>query len=195
MSEESDKNPNPQGKGLTIVLRDLLAHQEGGFRPRPKSLEELSDELFTALFVLHSDCKFLVAPGQTAYLYRLDGRYKMLMLAPEDWAVSPPGDFWATCHLNSDMSWSVELSPRANNDAEFQAEVVKARQDFQLKLEQVEQMKDALPHHLQELGYQQRVLAYALARSLQTSMELSGIAQLSYAQAKGLLGKGQSSGL
>ena len=174
--------PNPQGKGQVAILKALSEH-ESGFVPRPKNLKEVSRELFSSLFVLHSDCKFQAVPNQTYWLYCLKGRYKLMLLGPEEWAVSPPGEFWAKCHLEKDLTWSVFFSDAATANEDFQRETFLAQQRFEKELELCEQLKQALPTYVEKLSYHQRVLAYGLSRSLQASMELSGIAELSHAEA------------
>jgi hypothetical protein len=180
----SDSQPksNPQGKGEVALLKALSEH-ETGFVPRPKDLTQVSRELFSSLFVLHSDCKFQAVPNQTYWLYRLEGRFKLMLLGPQDWAVGSPGEFWAKCHLEADMTWSVTFSELALADEDFQKETLLAQQRFECKLEACEQLKHALPSYVENLSYHQRVLAYGLSRSLRVSMELTGISELSHAEA------------
>lgn len=178
----SKKNPNPQGKGQVVLLKDLEA-QELEIPIQAKSAQEVSDDLFTALFILHSDCAFQAKAGQTYHLYRLEGRYKLLLIPPEGWYSGPPGDHWASCRFHEDLTWSLELSEKAQNCESFQNEVKQARVDFENQLEKSEQLEDALPYFSQNLDYHQRVLAYGLAKSLQTSMDLEGISKLTYREA------------
>jgi hypothetical protein len=177
-----DKNPNPQGKGQVVLLKDLESYHASNIRP--KNLEEISQELFTALFILHSDCNFNAIPEQTYHLYRLKGRYQMMLLGPDEWFSGYPGDYWGACTLQQDLSWSLELSETAKHDDEFQKSLLQAQQDFQTKLEASKSLHDALPFHIQKMPYHQRVLAFALSKSLDASMELAGYAHLSYREAR-----------
>lgn len=177
----SEKNPNPQGKGQLVLLRDLESYQP--IEIRPKNLKEISQELFTALFILHSDCNFNAIPGQTYHLYRQHGRYQMMLLAPDEWFSGYPGEYWGACSLQKDLSWSLKLSTTAQHDQKFQKSLELAQQDFQSKLKASESLHEALPFHIQDLPYHQRVLAFALSKSLDASMKLAGYAHLSYNEA------------
>jgi hypothetical protein len=117
-------------------------------------------------------------------MYRMDGRYKMLMVEPEAWSAGLPGEYWGACSLHKDMTWTLELSPLAQGDVLFTKEVEKAKQAFEKELESKDKMSDALPHHLKELSYYQRVMAYGLAKSLQASLDLGQMAELSFSEAK-----------
>jgi len=175
-------NPNPQGKGLAVVLRDLESfHSEVPIRP--KSIQEVSQELFTSLFILHSDCHFTAIQGQAYYLYRLNGRYSLLMLGPDEWAGGSPGVFMGTCCLREDLTWTLDLSDFARNDTDFQEELNTAKKEFEKQLEASNTLEETLPFYENNMTYHQRVLAYALSKSLHASMELEGIAQLSYKEA------------
>ena len=178
----SEKNPNPQGKGQIVLLKDLETYQACNIRP--KNLEQVSQELFTALFILHSDCNFNATPGQTYHMYHLHGRYQMMLVGPDEWFSGCPGDYWGACTLREDLSWNLELSHTAQHDQDFQDSLQKAQQDFQAKLESSKSLHDALPFHIQNMPYHQRVLAFALSKSLDASMELSGYAHLTYSEAK-----------
>ena len=178
-----DSKPNPQGKGQAILLRDLESISES-IHIRPKSAEEVSNELFTALFILHSYCPFNAIPGNTYYLYRLDGRYQLMLTGPDDWFSGYPGQYWGECSLQQDLSWSLKLSDHANCDSDFQKMVSDAKVEFQKELEQSKSLENALPFHAKEMSYHQRVLAFALSKSLYASMQLNSIAYLSYDEAK-----------
>ena len=66
--------------------------------------------------------------------------------------------------------------------------IEKARADFELELETLTSLESALPFHSVDMPYHQRVLAFALSKSLHASMNLSGIAELTYQEAKKQLG-------
>ena len=58
------KNPNPQGKGGSLVLNTLDAQRRDLPAVRPKQIDQVSTELFTSLFVLQSDFRFKPIRGK-----------------------------------------------------------------------------------------------------------------------------------
>ena len=62
--DEASKNPNPQGKGLVPVLDSITASRTTVSVP-PKHIEQISSELFTSLFVLHSQFQFKPVVGKS----------------------------------------------------------------------------------------------------------------------------------
>lgn len=183
------RTPNPQGKGQVMVMADLHKAQIG-VPIRQKSLTQISNEWFTSLFVLSSECRFEAVPDQMYHLYRMDGRYRLLMLGPEDWAAGQPGDHLAQCRLHRDLTWSLELSEAALQDEALLKEIEIQKCTFERDLQESDSLEEALPYFVESMDYHQRVLAYGLAKSLKASMELDGIAALSFAEAQKALGSG-----
>ena len=64
------KQPNPQGKGLVPIL-ESLAESRALTSIVPKHIEQISSELFTSLFVLHSQFHFKPVVGKHYWLYQL----------------------------------------------------------------------------------------------------------------------------
>lgn len=179
------KNPNPQGKGLVPVLDCLYASRIACEVPA-KTVEQISSELFTSLFVLHSRFSFKPVPGKTYFLYEKQGAYKLSLISPLEWGGSDFGRFVAECELQADMSWSLNLDPGASKDPELMQRISRKRQEFDQFLGAVPALEQALPEYLHSLPFYQRVYASALAHSLKTSMRKAGIAELSFSGAKSL---------
>ncbi len=179
-------NPNPQGKGLVPILQGLDRHRLDRLLP-PKKIDQVQMELFTSMFVLKSDIRFNPLPGRLYYLYQTDGRYKLLMVSPEEWHTPYRGRYIGECVLHEDRTWSMSLAPAMANDEVFMQHIEQEQGKLQLALENAESVADVLPVFEAALGYNSRILAYILGKSLGLSMELSGINALNYHEAKGLL--------
>lgn len=185
-------NPNPQGKGLVPILAVLAEGRSAAALTLPKQIEQVSLELFTSLFVLESDCKFRPIAGQSYSLYKREGRFWLSRVAPDQWDESAYGQFIGACQLHRDMTWTLELSEGAERDAELLAYIREKKEALDEKIRSVEVLEDILPGYNEGLPFYQRAHSYALAHSLRTSMQKSGIVTLSFSQAKGLLGEGDS---
>jgi hypothetical protein len=180
------KNSNPQGKGLVPVMQSIEE-----FRPRallpPKHIEQVARELFSSLFVLNSEFKFSPVADTSYWIYRVDGKFKLFMLAPRQWSGGPPGPFIGECRLHDDITWTFRLDPDAANDPSLAEVLEREWAALVATFEQAETLEDALPRYVAELPFYRRVLAYGLGRSLRASMAHAGILELSYAQSKQLL--------
>lgn len=180
-------NPNPQGKGQVPVLAALTENQHATAAVPPKHIEQVSVELFTSLFVLESDFNFKPVPGNTYWLYQKEGRFWLSPVPPQEWSPTVYGRYIGECQLHTDMSWTLMLADEVAEDQAFVAYLEDKRARFEETLEAAETLDDALPVHESRLPFYQRAFAYALAHSLGTSMERSGIRELSYNEARGLL--------
>ncbi len=185
-NKATTKAPNPQGKGLVPVLAALSAanYQSTAL---PKQVEQIASELFTSMFVLESSFGFKPVQGKAYWLYRANNRYKLSLLSPQQWSAAVFGDVIGQCVLHEDLTWTLELSDEAVNDAEFMAYIAERRRLFGEELQGADSVDDLLPVFQESLPFYQRVFASAMAGSLGRSMQLSGIKGLSYEQARGLL--------
>lgn len=180
------KNPNPQGKGLVPVISGLQQHMLR-MQVVPKPVAQIEMELFTSLFVLQSEIRFNPAIGQVYWLYQREEGYRLSLVAPDEWHREMPHRFIGRCELMMDRTWTLELADEIAGDEQFMARIEQQRQSLQTALERAERIDDVLPAFVPTLGYQGRLLAFVLGRSLKMSMQLSGIAALSYREAAALL--------
>lgn len=179
-------NPNPQGKGLVPVLSDV-ASSRAKVKVPPKKIDQIAGELFTSMFVLESEFSFKPVVGREYYLYRKDGRFRLSLVGPDQWAGGMFGMFIGRCTLERDITWTLEMDERAAADRILNQFIHEKRRAFERALETAEQLGDVLPVYRDSLPYYQRLFASALACSLGISMQLSGIKGLTYDEAKGLL--------
>lgn len=178
--------PNPQGKGLIPTLAVLAEGRAATVNVPPKRVERVSAELFTSLFVLESDFTFQPTPGRAYSLYQKNGRFWLSQIGPEEWNSSLPGRFVGTCELQGDMTWTLELSEEAGADDALMSTIRDKHRALDEQIRTAGTLEEILPRYNESLAFYQRAFSYALAHSLRTSMERSGIASLSYNEARSL---------
>lgn len=181
------KNPNPQGKGGSLVLSTLDAQRSQLATVPAKQIDQVTTELFTALFVLESNFRFKPVPGKTCYLYHRQGQSYVCLTAPDVLGEEIAGRFIGRCCLQTDMTWTLDLAPSVAADDSFMAYLEKRRQDFEQKLEQASRVDDVLPVYEKQLSFYSRAMGFAVAHSLGRSMALAGISGLTYDEARGML--------
>lgn len=180
------KNPNPQGKGLVPLLQTLHPHVLHNLVP-PKQIDQIEMELFTSLFVLQGELKFNPVQGQTYWLYHTANAYRLLMVGPDEWHKPYPGRCIGECVLQSDRTWTLQLQADLVEDSVFLDHIEHLRRKLHAALVHSSKLEDILPHFEPSLCYHGRVMAFILGKSLLTSMQLSGIHELDYKAARGLL--------
>lgn len=176
------KAANPQGKGLSPVIERLTDLQLLAGAP-PKHAAQIAAELFTSLFILESNIRFKPVQGRTYWLYQKKERYRLSMIAPDEWSDALSGKFIGACRLLTDLSWSLTLSEEAQNNAAFMAEIFQRRREFIQQLKTALHLEEVLPVYIGSYTFHSRVLASALAYSLGASMKKSGISRLTFDQA------------
>ena len=177
------KNPNPQGKGLVPVL-ESLAGSRTLVSVVPKHINQISSELFTSLFVLHSHFQFKPVVGKSYWLYQRDDQFQLSLISPAEWGESGFGLFVGECVLQQDVTWTLSLDTAAANNKTLMQIIESKRREFEQALTSAKSVDNVLPFYLADLPFYQRVFAAALANSLNGSMLKSGIQGLSYSQAK-----------
>ena len=179
-------NPNPQGKGM-VPLMDCLAEARTCVPVPAKSLAQISSELFTSMFVLHSEFSFKPVVGNSYYLYAHGNGFVLSLIAPQEWG-GAYGRFVGTCVLQNDITWTLTMDESALSDAHLMAIIANKRKQFERALEDSRDVESFFPEYLQSLPFYQRVLAWALSGSLRTSLYKSGYKGLSYGKIKALSG-------
>jgi hypothetical protein len=180
-------NPNSQGKGLVPVLSDV-ASSKTKIDPPPKKIDQIAGELFTSMFVLESEFAFKPVVGKEYYLYCKDGCFRLSLVSPDQWAGELFGRFIGRCVLERDITWTLEMDEEAAKDQRLNHFIKEKKKVFEEAMEAAGQLGEILPVYCEQLPYYQRLFASALAGSLGRSMQLSGIKELTYSEAKGLLG-------
>jgi hypothetical protein len=180
------KQANPQGKGLATISGFLMSLNEAAVI-RAKNIQQISDDLFTSLFILHSSFKFKPVKGKSYWLYQSERKFQLSLISPQEWQDRSFGKPIGCCQLHSDMTWTLELTEEALADGDFMAMIGKRKAAFEKNLQQASKLIDILPGYQQHLPYYQRAFSGALAHSLKVSMIKSGISMLSHQTAKDLI--------
>ncbi|MCW8825185.1 MAG: DUF2452 domain-containing protein [Gammaproteobacteria bacterium] len=186
-SNHQEKNPNPQGKGGTTEIALLTEIKAISLAAIPaKTIHEISNELFTALFILGSEFSFRPVIEKPYWLYQKEGRFRLSLVSPTEWGGDSFGNAIGQCLLQRDMSWSLELSKEAQQDNRLMQYIEERRRIFDRRMESAQNIEQMLPQYIPSLPFYQRAFASALASSLATSMHKSGIFGLSYSRARSL---------
>lgn len=174
---------NPQGKGLVPVL-ESLANSRALITVPAKHIEQISSELFTSLFILHSQFQFKPVVGKQYWLYLRDHKFHLSLISPQEWGGTSFGACIGECVLQQDITWTLTLDNMAASDERLMTLIESRRAEFEQDLNSVDAIEHVLPFYLERLPFYQRVYAAALASSLKGSMIKSGIQGLSYVQAQ-----------
>ena len=176
------KHPNPQGKGLVPILQGLQCTLPQIQVPA-KRMVQIASELFTSLFILRSEITFKPTVGRSYWLYKINKRFKLLMVGPTEWHGAKPGLFVGECVLQNDITWTLQLSAASSMDNELMALLKQASQQLQRDFYAGKKVEDVLPKYEASMSFYGRALAYGLSHSLHTSMVKAGINGLSFEQA------------
>lgn len=177
------KNPNPQGKGLVPIL-ESLAESRALVSSVPKQINQISSELFTSMFVLHSQFQFKPIVGKSYWLYQRGEQFKLSLISPQEWGNSAFGVFVGECVMQADITWTLSLDAHAAKNEALMTYIKDKQSEFEQVMLSAESVDNVLPFYLDGLPFYQRVFASALANSLKNSMILAGIQGLSYSQAQ-----------
>jgi hypothetical protein len=164
---------NPQGKGLVPVLAAWQAHRPTTVRPKPA--RELVGDYFASALVLTAEFGFRPVPGVRYHLYLREDRWRLSLVAPDEWRHRDPGRYLGACELRPDMTWRVDPIPAAAEDPVLSAALAAFHRAFRDRLNAHDTLEDSLPHYAAELPFHRRLLAAGLAASLDRSLQLAGL--------------------
>lgn len=160
-------NPNPQGKGLVPVLRDLESLQEVVV-VRKSAADFLRDYCVSSM-ILGAKFRFKPVVGNNYFLYVTGSDFSLSLIAPHEWGQRYPGEFMARCVLRPDMTWQMDTAELDENSPALET----ARdfiEQFVGTIAEQDSIRQNLPFYVSELPYYQRMLTTALASSLRQSM-------------------------
>ena len=165
------KNPNPQGKGLVPVLRDLGSLQ--AVVPAAKSPADFLRDYCISSMVLSAKFSFKPVPGRDYYLYAMQDEWNLSLIAPDEWSRHRSERFIGKCLLRADMTWEIDTGglTEENTTRDSARNFIRGFVD---NLKEQESITAHLPFYVSDLPYYQRMLATALASSLQTSIPAEG---------------------
>ena len=165
------KNPNPQGKGLVPVLRDLGSLQ--AVAPVAKSPADFLRDYCISSMVLSAKFSFKPVPETDYYLYAMQDEWNLSLIAPDEWSRHRSERFIGRCRLRTDMTWEMDTEG-LTEESTTRDSARNFIRGFVDNLKEQESIASHLPFYVSELPYYQRMLATALASSLQTSIPAEG---------------------
>ncbi len=161
---------NPDGKGISGVMRDWYHTQPRGVRAKPR--RQLLSELFTSMLVLSARFRFRPRIGVPGYLYWIDGEWSLSLVAPDEWSDERRAGFAGTCLLQRDMTWTIVPAEQLAEDNPVSDAVRRFYDAFVEMLDTELTLEEVLPFCSGRNPYYQRLQASAMSRSLRASLEL-----------------------
>jgi hypothetical protein len=173
MNWTSQKNPNPQGKG--VVALTALWDETRPAGARPKAPSEFLFDWFVSALVLSSEFRMKPSRGQDYYLYLHKGVWKLSLVAPHEWRGRDVGDCLGLCYLRDDMTWAVEPDADLAQREDLLSELAGLVEGFVHNIGDEQALDDKLPGYRREMPYFQRMFATGLGVSLRDSAAASGV--------------------
>lgn len=169
MTAKNTTIANPQGKASLAILSDLQ-----NFSPvnvKRKDIPRWLTDFFTSILVLNAQFNFKPVVNKEYYIYFHEGQWKLSLIEPQAWKTCPY-DFFASCQLHEDKSWSIAPTDDWEQNHPLRLCIDKLRKEFFDALNIETPIVDTLPYYASHLPYYQRLAANGLARSLKLSLEL-----------------------
>lgn len=163
-------NGNPEGKGLNGFLLDWYQSEPTGIVA--KSRRQLLAEFFTSMLVLTAAFKYRPAVGTANYLYWINEKWSLSLIAPAEWSAERRAAFAGTCVLQHDMTWTITPSDRLVESHEVSDAIGRFYDAFAEMLNTDLTLEEILPFHVKGLPYYQRLFACGLSRSIRTAVTL-----------------------
>ncbi len=161
---------NPEGKGLNGFLLDWYRTEPRGVVVKPE--RQVLAEFFTSMLILSAQFKYKPAIGVLNYLYFVDDKWSLSLIAPGEWSEQRREGFAGTCVLQADMTWTIAPSDQLGNDNAMTAAIHRFYEAFAQMLDSDLALADILPFHISGMPYYQRLHASALGRSLRATLTL-----------------------
>ena len=160
----STTDGNRDGKGVNGLLNDWRSTEPRGIVAKPQ--RQVLVELFTSMLVLSAAFKYRPVPGRTNYLYWIDGRWSLSLIAPHEWSQHRCDGYAGMCMLQNDMTWTIVPSEKLNEDSPVVAAIRRFFAAFSQMLNTNLTLEEVLPFHASRLSYYPRLYAGALSRSV-----------------------------
>ena len=167
---------NPEGKGVNGVMLDWYRTEPRGLVV--KSQRQVLAEFFTSMLVLSAQFKYQPSIGVRNYLYCLDGRWILSLIAPSEWSNTHQFGFVGTCILQRDMTWTINPSEQLFAEKRLSDAVGRFFDAFAETLDSDLTLEEILPFYMRRMPYWQRMHANALSRSIRGAITLGGHASM-----------------
>ena len=161
---------NPEGKGLNGFLLDWYRTEPRGVVIKPQ--RQVLAEFFTSMLVLSAHFKHKPAVGVFNYLYFVDDKWSLSLIAPDEWSRERRAGFVGTCVLHPDMTWTITPSELVGEDNDVSAAISRFYDAFAETLDNDLTLEEILPFFVRRMPYWQRLHASALSRSIRGTITL-----------------------
>ena len=163
---------NPNGKGLNGFMLDWYRTEPRGVVAKPQ--RQVLAEFFTAMLVLSAQFKYQPASGVANYLYWVDDRWSLSLIAPYQWSDTHRSGFVGTCRLQTDMTWTIDPSEQLLERGPVADAVARFFDAFAETLDTDLTLEEILPFYVRRMPYWQRLHASGLSRSIRGAVTLGG---------------------
>lgn len=171
---------NPDGKGLSGIMRDWYSTEPRGVVAKPQ--RQVLAELFTSMLVLSAVFRFRPVVGAENYLYWINGEWSLSLIAPDEWSNERRAGFAGTCVLQRDMTWTIAPSDLLAEDNPVSEALGRFYDAFAETLDTDLTLEEILPFYVGRIPYYQRLHASALSRSVSATVTLGDHASTSCRQ-------------
>jgi hypothetical protein len=167
---------NPDGKGANGFMLDWYRTEPRGVVAKPQ--RQVLAEFFTSMLVLSAQFKYKPAIGVDNYLYWVDNRWSLSLIAPYQWSDSRRAGFAGTCMLQTDMTWTIDPSKQLLGRGPVSDAVARFFDAFAETLDTDLTLEEILPFYVRRMPYWQRLHANGLSRSIRGAVTLGGQASI-----------------
>jgi hypothetical protein len=171
---------NPEGKGLNGFMLDWYRSEPRGVVAKPQ--RQVLAEFFTSMLVLSAAFKYRPAVGIANYLYWVDGKWSLSLIAPVEWSEERRAGFAGSCVLQQDMTWTITPSERVAEDNPVSDAIGRFYDAFVEIFDTDLTLEEILPFYVGRFPYYQRIYANALSRSVRAAVTLGDQASTSCRQ-------------
>jgi hypothetical protein len=165
--QTTQKKANPQGKGLVPVVNLWQSFQPATIEK--KTTGQLFAEYFTSLLILSADFRFKPVQGAIYFLYLKKQGWMLSLIEPERWGHASRGEYFGSCQLQEDMTWSINRGEEESSHPDIDAALNEFYHQMVSHLDSEKPLIEILPFYLDELPYYRRMAATGLARSMRYS--------------------------
>lgn len=164
------------GNGTVGFLQDWYASAPRGVVVKPQ--RQVLAEFFTSMLVLSAEFKYKPSIGTENYLYYVDGKWSLSLIAPDQWSEARQAGFAGSCTLLADRTWTIAPSDNLAGDAPVADAVRRFYEGFRHAMDSDGTLEDILPFYAGKLSYYRRLNANALSRSLRATVTIGDQRQI-----------------
>ena len=168
----AERPVNVDGKGVNGFMLDWHLSEPRGIVAKPQ--RQVLAEYFTSMLVLSADFKYRPSVGVTNYLYLVDERWVLSLIAPHEWSEERRAGFVGTCVLQRDMTWTIEPADELDKRPRVTEAIGRFYDAFADTLDSDLTLEEILPFFVGSAPYDPRLYSSALSRSIRDAVTIGG---------------------